>query len=246
MTDTFNDGDLPLTRLSLANVYPTARSNYGKIYYCTTEEVSAFANGYGLESFACESKINFWLPFANDYIDSQTQRNFRVNANEIEFRDGNNKDTMLSYNYPIIRINRVVLYNQLMQTMRVFLDTELIIDAPFGEIKLPPIYPAFMADSPHRAMFGNIFIEGSRNVEIDYDWGYEDTPGDIKIAAIKYIMVQLMQGKDAQNHQGLKSLSFDGISESYGGYTDIIKSFQDEIKEILNRHIRYSGHMRSI
>jgi len=246
MTDSFNDGDLPLTRLSLANVYPTARSNYNQVYYCTSSDIESFANGYGLDSFACDSKIEFWLPFANDYIDSYTQRNFRMNSNEIEFRNGNNKDTMLTYHYPIVRINRVVVYNQLLQTMRVFLDTELIIDAPFGEIKLPPIYPAFMADVPHRAMFGNIFIEGSKNIEINYDWGYEDTPGDIKLAAIKYIMIQLLQGKDAQNSIGLKSLSFDGVSESYGGYSEIIKTFQEEIKATLDKHIRYSGSIRSI
>ena len=128
----------------------------------------------------------------------------------------------------------------------VFLDTELIIDAPYGLIKLPPIYPAFMSDAPHRALFGNIFVEGSRNIEINYDWGYDVAPGDIKMATIKYIMIQLMQGKDAQNHRGLKSISFDGLSESYGGYTEIIKSFQDEIEVILNKHKRYSGFMRSI
>lgn len=245
MTDPYEEG-LPLVKLNLSNISPTARSNEGRIYYCTTEEVSAFAGGYGLESFACEDKIKFWLPFANDYIDGYTQRNFRLNSNEVEFRDGNNKDTLNTYNYPIVRINHVVLYNQLLQTMRVFLDTELIIDAPFGLIKLPPIYPAFMADVPHRAVFGNIFVAGSRNIEVNYDWGYEQTPGDIKMAAIKYIMVQLMQGKDAQNHRGLRSISFDGVSESYGGYADIIKSFQDEIKETLDRHKRYSGFTRSI
>lgn len=244
MTDP-NSG-LPLTKLNLSNINITSMPNDGRIYYCTEKEVMDYASGYGLETFACENKIKLLIPFTNSYIDSYTQRNFRLNSNNIEFRDGNNKDTIITYHYPIVRINHVVLYNQLLQTMRVFLDTELIIDAPFGLIKLPPIYPAFMSDSPHRAIFGNIFIEGSRNVEINYDWGYEEVPGDVKLAAIKYIMIQLLMGKDIQNSRGLRSLSFDGVSESYGGYIEIIKMYKQEIKEILDKHKRYSGNMRSI
>jgi hypothetical protein len=238
--------DYPIVRLSLSNVQPTARPNASRTYYTTIELIKQFASGFGLDTFACDQKIRALLPLANSYIDSYTQTNFRLNQNEVEFRDGTNTDTIVLYHHPIVRINQLVLYNQMLQTMRVFLDTELIIDAPFGLIKLPPIYPAFLADAPSRSMFGNIFIHGSRNIEIDYDWGFENTPTDIELAATKYIMVQLMQGKDAQNSKGLRSLAFDGVSESYGGYSDLIKTFQDEIKMVLDNYKNYSGMIRSI
>jgi hypothetical protein len=238
--------DYPIVRLSLSNIQPTARPNDARKYYTSLERIKEFAAGWGLDTFACESKINALLPTANSYIDMYTQTNFRLNTNEVEFRDGAGTDTLILYHHPIVRINQLVLYNQLLQTMRVFLDTELIIDAPYGLVKLPPIYPAFLSDSPSRAIFGNIFIKGSRNIEIDYDWGFSETPSDIQLAATKYIMIQLMQGKDAQNNQGLKSISFDGMSESYGGYTDMIKDFKDEIKMILDNYKNYSGMMRSI
>ena len=157
------------------------------------------------------------LQSAKSTIDQYCDRDFDLHTNVIEFHDGNGKDSMNTYYYPIVGIQYVVMYNQLMQSMRTFLDTELIIHPEWGEIFLPPIYPAFLADKPFSAMFGNMFISGRRNIEISYDYGYTTPPTDITAASNLLAGAYIMKMKFAALSGGVNSRSIDGYSESFGG-----------------------------
>ena len=93
-----------------------------------------------------------------------------------------------------------------------------------------------MSDAPARSMFGNIFIVGRRNIEVDYDWGYEETPEDIKFAASKYAAIQVLNSFWAYLSRGVQSRSFDGYSESFGQkpFAGIIESWEKEIQDVIS------------
>jgi len=218
-------------------------------YYASIQSVRNLMNPYGLrardpntgeycddEDFLSDTKLIGYIPMADAYINQELQQDFYYHKDVVEFHDGNGKASMTTYYYPITKITHVIMYNQLLQAMRTFLDTELIIQPDWGEIFLPPIYPAFLSDKPSRAIFGNIFVPGKRNIEIKYDWGYIKPPDDIGLIATKYIGTQILNAYWAWITRGIQSRSFDGYSESYMNkpFGDIYEQWMKEINQILN------------
>ena len=215
-------------------------------HYTNVALVQNYLSGYGLDIQATPERIENMLPIADSLIDSETQRDFHLHVDTVEFHHGTGKDYIQSYFWPITRITHLVMYNQLMQAMRTFLDTELIVFPERGQIYLPPIYPAFMADKPFMAMFGNIFIPGRYNIELQYDYGYSVVPQEIQTVASRIVIRELMFGYWAKLSRGGQSISFDGASFSYGNkpYAGILETWDRENMAILARWKRV--YFRSI
>jgi len=210
-------------------------------HYTAFELVRDFLNGFGLDELVTTTKVNeTLLKFCDAYFDSECHRDFKLHSGAVEFYNGNGKNSLVTYKYPIVRINRVIMYNQLLQAMRVFLDTELIIYPERGEIFLPPIYPAFLTDKPFQAIFGNIFIPGNYNIEVDYDYGHATTPPAIQYAATQWMAIQLLKTYGAQMSAGMTSRSIDGYSEAFGKlpYEGLINSWQKDIDQVIAKNKR--------
>ena len=192
---------------------------------------------------------NLALQNAKSTIDQYCNRDFTLHSDVIEFHDGNARDSMNTYYYPIVSLHYVVMYNQLMQSMRTFLDTEIIIHPEWGELFLPPIYPVFLADKPFSAMFGNIFISGRRNIEIKYNYGYATTPDDIAQASNLLAASYMMKLKFGNLTMGANSRSIDGYSESFGAWKtnpwgSLADTWELQAKELYARYKRLS--MRAV
>jgi hypothetical protein len=210
-----------------------------KQHYTDYATVRSFMKEFGLDTLLTEDVINETiLEFCDSHFDSSCFRDFKKHTNVVEFHHGTGKDNINTYFFPIIRISRVIMYNQLLQSMRTFLDTELIVQPDRGEIFLPPIYPAFLADKPFMAILGNIFIPGRYNIEVDYDYGYENTPSDIKMAATKWVAVELLKKQGAQLSYGMTSRTIDGYSEAYGKipYEGLIATWNKDIDTVIARN----------
>jgi hypothetical protein len=210
--------------------------NIQQIHYTDYQTVKEFMAGFNLARFITPENINeTMLSMTDAYINTNTMRDFKLHSGVVEFHHGNGKDYIQSYFFPIVRISRMIMYNQLLQAMRVFLDSELIVNPQRGQIYLPPIYPAFMADKPFAAMLGNIFIPGRYNIELDYDYGYASAPEDIKMAATKYVAIQTLIKQGVFITGGATSRSIDGYSESFGKipYEGLINFWQKEIDFVL-------------
>jgi alpha-N-acetylglucosamine transferase len=189
--------------------------------------------------------MNVALDSAKSFIDNYCDRDFLQHTDVVEFHDGNGRDSMNTYYYPLISLTYVVMYNQLMQSMRTFLDTEIIVHPEWGELFLPPIYPAFMADKPFSAMFGNIFIAGRRNIEIKYTYGYATVPSEIATASNLYAAAYLLKIKLASISGGVTSRSIDGYNENFSNvkgnpFGSIAESWEEQAKNIISRWKRIS------
>jgi hypothetical protein len=206
-------------------------------HYTDVQSVQQYLCGYGLDIHATDARVEALLGIADSVIDSETQRDFHHHVDVVEFHHGTGKDYIQSYHFPITQITHLVMYNQLMQAMRTFLDTELIVYPERGQIYLPPIYPAFMSDKPFMAMFGNLFIPGRYNIELQYNYGFTEVPAEIKTVASRIVIRELMFGYWAKLSRGGQSLSFDGASFSYGAkpFAGILETWDQENKSILAR-----------
>lgn len=213
-------------------------------HYTNSTLVWGLLKNYGIpQATVTDMTTDDMLGLADAYIDSNTFRDFKLHTNTVEFYHGNGKDNITTYHFPIVRISRVIMYNQLLQAMRTFLDTELIIYPDRGQIFLPPIYPAFMTDKPFMAIFGNIFIPGNYNIEVDYDYGYATPPADIQLAATKYTAIQILTAYGAQLSYGMTARTIDGYSESFGKlpYEGLVNVWQKEVDGIIARNKRVYG-----
>jgi len=225
----------------------------GSQYYTTIKQVRDLLEPFGLrnydantgqyvdgEDFLSDSRLKTMISLADSYINNQTFTDFYYHRDTIEFYDGNGKDGIRTYNFPITKITHVVMYNPLMSSMRTFMDFELIIHPEWGEIFLPPVYPAFLSDTPSRAIFGNIFLPGKRNIEVMYDWGYSEPPDDINLAAKKYVGTQVLNAYWAWITRGVQSRSFDGYSESYMSkpFVGLLDSWDKEIKQTIANRVK--------
>ena len=183
------------------------------------------------------------MPDADAYIYTSCQRDFYHHSGQVEWQDGNGTNKLVLRWNPITNITYLVMYNQLLQAMRTFLASEIILGqgGEYGEIFLPPIYPAYLTDHPTKSLFGNIFINGNQNVEINYDWGYHKTPVDIASAAKKLMIIYMLNDYVAFVSKGANSRSIDGYSESFGAknpFNAVIDQYQKEVDKMLARRAR--------
>ena len=181
---------------------------------------------------------------ADDFINSECQQDFYYHQGQREWHNGTATNKLVTRWFPILNIHYLVMYNQLLQAMRTFLDSEMILGqgGAFGEIFLPPIYPAYLTDHPVKSLFGNVFIPGDQNIEILYDWGYRKTPEDVKLASKKIMIMYLLQDYIVFITRGANSRSIDGYSESWGKTTpfdNVIEQYRKEVTNMLARRKRY-------
>lgn len=203
-----------------------------------------------LNSVLSNANIDAFLSQADAYINNRTQQDFYYHTGELEFRDGNGKNGIVLYHYPLLAISHVIMYNPLQSSLRTFLDNELIVDPVKGEFWIPQIYPGFLADKNFLAQFGNILVPGNRNIEILYDWGYIQPPMDITTAATYHVMINLLRAFIFLFLAGvMTSRSINGYSESFSGPQFANKLPQEEMwmkemEDILMR--RSKVYLRSI
>jgi hypothetical protein len=225
-----------------------------KKHYANIQDVKRSMNQFALmrmntitqlpENFINYELVKERMADADFYIDSETQRDFLYHEFQREWHDGNSTNKLILRFFPILNLHYLVMYNQMLQAMRTFLDSEIIFGqgGEWGEIFLPPIYPAYLTDHPVKSLFGNVFITGNRNIEVFYDWGYKQTPGDVQLASKKMMIIYLLNDYLAYLSRGGNSRSIDGYSESYaakGPFSAIIDQYQKEVDKILSRRKRY-------
>lgn len=235
--------------VAIRNIYIKYKKHYADI-----QDVKRSMNQYALirvnmltqlpENFVNYDMIKERMEDADAYINNETQMDFLYHLNQREWHDGNGTNKLVLRFYPILDLHYLVMYNQLLQAMRTFLDSEIIFGqgGEWGEVFLPPIYPAYLTDHPVKSLFGNVFITGTRNIEVFYDWGYKQTPNDIKLASKKLMIIYLLNDFLAYLTRGGNSRSIDGYSESYsakGPFSAIIDQYQKEVDKMLSKRRRY-------
>jgi hypothetical protein len=223
---------------SLTGTIVTEGKSTGK--YCNTDDMKSFLRGYGVTCKIDDETVNDFARFAKSYIDNETQQDFSYHSDVVEFQHGQGKPMLQTRFFPIKKVTHLILYNQTLQAMRTFLDQELIVYPDRGQIALPPIYPVYMTDTPYEALFGNVFISGIYNIEIQYDYGYEVIPEDIKQCACIFVAKRILMAHWASLSSGLSSANVPGYSENYGSspYQGIFQIWDKEFDRMLSKRKR--------
>jgi len=119
---------------------------------------------------------------------------------------------------------------------------DLFVDCSNGILTIPPrILYLEMQAIP---FWNYTFLRGNNNVEIQYEYGYEDNnfPNDLRLAAAKLVACQVLLIKSIiQSGGGTNSIAIDGVSRSFGGgtpYSALITDFRTQAYATLDRYRR--------
>lgn len=149
--------------------------------YCTVEDVLKVLRGYDLTAFGTEEELAVrvaeLLPLTRGMVDTGAGRDFWWHSDETVTLDGKGTDRLLlteaGVSLPVaVTAVRVAGATIPPAAYHVYAET--------GLVRLKP--QATLARFP----------EGVQNVEVDLDWGFEQTPTEVALAQAKLVAAELL------------------------------------------------------
>lgn len=160
-----------------------------------TPDQFGFANQTELEAFVDDLRAR-----ASSEVEEFCERVFGVEQGETETRQGTGTDTIRVRNYPIVAVNSVTVGRS-------------TLDASAYQIVQSSGRPNRNAGLIERTD-RRVFPVG-RRVTIDYDWGFQETPGVVKAVVEDMVVEVLEKAVVDRESSGKSSESMDGYSISW-------------------------------
>ncbi|MGI5820363.1 MAG: hypothetical protein ACOX9R_19925 [Armatimonadota bacterium] len=200
------------------------------VSYCSAEDVLALLRAYDTSEWGAEEELLVevveTLARARSAIEAMAGRDFFLHANETVRLDGSGSRVLLlgaSGLTPVVSVERIGVNGR-----------ELADDAWL-----------FYADEAAVVMaassrYGRQFPEGAQNVEVTLDWGYEETPGEIRSAQAKLAAAELL-ARHTGEQGGVEAVSLGDYTVRYGSegrFAHTIRRLVAEAREAAARYRR--------
>lgn len=200
------------------------------VSYCAAEDVLALLAAYDTSEWgtAEELAIEATLEMAatKAAIDATAGRDFHLHADETVRLDGSGTRVLLLAPLgltPVVKVDGVTVDGQLLA------DEEWLFYPDEAAIVLAA-----------SSSLGRRFPEGSQNVEVALDWGYEATPSDIAAAQAKLIAAGML-AKYTGEQGGVEAVTLGDYSVRYGTdgrYSHTVRRLVAEARETAARYRR--------
>ncbi len=198
--------------------------------YCSVDDVLALLRAYDTSAWGAEedlvAEIGALLGPTKSAIDGAAGRDFMLHADATVTLDGSGTRVLLLAPLgltPVVRVGWVRVGG-----------AELADD----EWLFYPEEAAIVLAAS--AGYGSRFPEGSQNVEVRLDWGYEATPADVMAAQAKLAAAELI-GKCSGEGGGVEAVSLGDYTVRYGGagrFAYTIRRLVSEANEVVARYRR--------
>jgi hypothetical protein len=212
--------------------------------YCTSAQVRQNSlRGIDLSALgdatAQDAFIDALLPAVEHILNNEIGRDFYLHESDVVTLSGNNSHQLAIWRddntlcAPIIAINSVEVYDQVIDL------TNLKINANHGIIGFQR--PTADRLAVRRGLEVQLwtFPEDFENVTIDLDWGYEEVPADVSLAAqfiaAAFTMITVSGGISA----GVRSKKIRDFEVTYGTsgpYSSQIRTWFDQAKILLQAY----------
>ncbi|MEA3400639.1 MAG: hypothetical protein U9R79_05270 [Armatimonadota bacterium] len=198
--------------------------------YCSAEDVLELLRAYDLSDWGSEEeltgRIAGLLGETRAAIDSAAGRDFLLHADETVHVDGTG--------------TRVLLLGPLGLTPVVSVES-VSVDGAELEADEWLLYPEETAIVLAASSdLGSRFPEGRQNITIVLDWGYEQTPADVRTAQAKLTAAELLARMTGEEG-GVESVSVGDYSVSYGSagrFAYSVRRLVAEANEVVARYRR--------
>jgi len=209
-----------------AGVFTTANL----VSYCSAEDVLAMLEAYDTSVWGTQEELlveaTGSLAAARAAIEGAAGRDFFLHADETMAVDGSGTRVLLLAPLgltPVIAVESVTVDGRALGA---------------GEWLFYEDEAAIVLAAANR--FGQRFPEGSKNVEVTLDWGYQATPGDIATAQAKLVAAEMLAKYNGE--QGaVEAVSLGDYTVRYGvdgrfGHT--VRRLVAEAREAVARYRR--------
>ncbi len=174
--------------------------------YCSVEDVLALLRAYDTSEWAAEeelvAEIAALLAPTKAAVDSAAGRDFMLHADETVVLDGTGTRVLLLAPLgmtPVVQVHAVSVGG------RALTEDEWLFYPEEAAIVLAA-----------SSSFASHFPEGTRNIEVALDWGYEATPSDVMAAQAKLVAAELI-AKYSGEAGGVEAVSLGDYTVRYGG-----------------------------
>jgi len=136
---------------------------------------------------------------ASSEVEQFCDRVFDLQQGETQTLTGNGTDRIKVRNYPVVTINSIEVGAS-------------TLDSGAYEIKSTPGNPTMNAGIINRV---DRRVWPGRRITVDYDWGFENTPGVVKTVVEDMVVEVLEKAVADRQSNGTSSISMDGYSVSW-------------------------------
>ena len=198
--------------------------------YCSVDEVMSLLEAYDLSDWGDEEALRVrageLLGPTKAAIDSSSGRDFLLHPDDTMTLDGDGTRRLLLAPLgivPVVAIQSVAVNGAILDEAEwLFYREEACVE---------------LAAS---SRLGTCFPAGSRNVELNLDWGYEVTPYDIRMAQAKLVAAELLAMTTGERGS-VEALSLGDYTVRYGGsgrFAGAVRRLVAEAAEVVNRYRR--------
>lgn len=200
------------------------------VSYCSAEDVLSLLRAYDTSEWGTAEELlteaTTVLSTTRSAIESAAGRDFFLHADETVLLDGSGTRVLLLAPVgltPVVAVESVsVGGRELASSDWLFYPDEAAIVLAAG------------------STLGQCFPEGSQNVEVTLDWGYEATPGDVAGAQAKLAAAELLAAYTGEQG-GVEALSLGDYTVRYGSdgrFAHSIRRLVAEAREAVTRYRR--------
>ena len=194
--------------------------------YCSADEVFKVLLGYDLAPFggqeALAERVAELLPLTKAMVETGAGRDFHWHVGETIALDGSGTDRLQLEAAPpvFVRALRVAGRTIASTQYRTYAETGLVRLQPTGTLAR--------------------FPEGLGNVEVDLDWGFEQTPGDVRLAQAKLTAAELLAELGGEGG-GVRETRIGDYAVRYaeeGRYAGAVGRLCAEAEDVVRRYRR--------
>lgn len=200
------------------------------VSYCRAEDVLSLLRAYDTSEWGAEEELLLevaeMLAGTRAAIESAAGRDFFLHADETVLLDGSGTRVLLLAPLgltPVVSVQSVAVNGRALAS---------------GDWLFYPDEAAIVLAAG--SALGQRFPEGSQNVEVTLDWGYEATPGDVAAAQAKLTAAELLAAYTGEQG-GVEALSLGDYTVRYGSegrFTHSIRRLITEAREAMTRYRR--------
>jgi hypothetical protein len=202
--------------------------------YCSTDDVFKVLLGYDLTPFggqeALAERVTELLPLTKAMVESGAGRDFHWHVDETLALDGSGTDRLQLYGVAAGAEEPAppLFAKALRVAGRTIASGQYRVYAATGLVRLQPT--------------GTLarFPEGLQNVEVDLDWGFEQTPGDVRLAQAKLTAAELLAELGGEGG-GVRETRIGDYAVRYaeeGRYAGAVSRLCAEAEDVVRRYRR--------
>jgi hypothetical protein len=233
------------------------------------DDVKGLLRGLPISDVATDDDIYLYIKQASDMINRETYSSFGRGVRVEERYDGTGQFTLVLNHSPIVKLHSLQIFNPNNSVIRAWTSADaenpnsLIVEPNLGMLTIPgqflvpqllgttyslwPTVNPLMGTEAQGVQYDyyNRFGRGNRNILVNYEYGYQTVPEEIRWAAAKITACLVLVKRGHKDTGGATDISMEGLTISFmhrqgmsAPYGSTLETWATEAKAAMVRYRR--------